>query len=562
MQGVSEIYRLRKDGQIEDAYKKSVGLYESNKDNIDVKKALAWVLVSLCEKLVGNNDLASAKEKFDLLDSLNMQGGDKYSDILVRKIDFYRRMLSVWGRLNKMSRDGLERDAYCEARALVSSNMLQEDAMTYGWILYRFLKKEMNSIPIAEMERILLEYMLLPIERPSLLHSCILMLAENYKGDKKNDSFDFLNFFKKWGPQYLRCEDFVVESKEINNRTVTFRSIGAKAMSLCFDAVRRSKNKEDIEWLLPIYKGYIEKSNDRWTQRELALLYLFLNDRDEAYKIYRQLLRMPSPEYYLWYEAACCELDMNIRAGLLSKALTIMRKEEFIGGVRLAMADTLLRLQKPEAASIELGKYYALYDSHKWHINAKYEELVNRLNNAGVSLGNPKLNNIELYRQYLPKALEFVYSDFDYEHAVVDNVNKEKRVFHVVSASGKSSVVKFCESDICPHLGCILRVKYLKRVDRKDDSSVSWKAICMVLDKSGNDHGLKKQFTSGYLKVSMGAKGLYGIFKSGNFSAYVPAYILKSKSYKPGPYVLTDDSIAAVLSGFPEKWTVIEIGNK
>ena len=58
---------------------------------------------------------------------------------------------------------------------------------------------------------------------------------------------------------------------------------------------------------------------------------------------------MPSPEYYLWYEAACCELDMNIRAGLLSKALTIMRKEEFIGGVRLAMADTLLRLQKPEA---------------------------------------------------------------------------------------------------------------------------------------------------------------------------------------------------------------------
>ena len=201
MQGVSEIYRLRKDGQIEDAYKKSVDLYESNKDNIDVKKALAWVLVSLCEKLVGNNDLASAKEKFDLLDSLNMQGGDKYSDILVRKIDFYRRMLSVWGRLNKMSRDGLERDAYCEARALVSSNMLQEDAMTYGWILYRFLKKEMNSIPIAEMERILLEYMLLPIERPSLLHSCILMLAENYKGDKKNDSFDFLTFVNTWGPQ-------------------------------------------------------------------------------------------------------------------------------------------------------------------------------------------------------------------------------------------------------------------------------------------------------------------------------------------------------------------------
>lgn len=88
MQKTSEIYRLRKSGQLEEAYNLAYELYSQYESDEDVKKALAWVLVSLCKKNIEENDIVSAKEKFRLLDSLGMKGGDMYADILVSQIDF------------------------------------------------------------------------------------------------------------------------------------------------------------------------------------------------------------------------------------------------------------------------------------------------------------------------------------------------------------------------------------------------------------------------------------------------------------------------------------------
>lgn len=50
MQKVSEIYRLRKAGLLDDAYEIAFELYNQDEHDEDVKKALAWVLVSLCKK--------------------------------------------------------------------------------------------------------------------------------------------------------------------------------------------------------------------------------------------------------------------------------------------------------------------------------------------------------------------------------------------------------------------------------------------------------------------------------------------------------------------------------
>lgn len=180
MQKTSEIYRLRKSGQLEEAYNLAYELYSQYESDEDVKKALAWVLVSLCKKNIEENDIVSAKEKFRLLDSLGMKGGDMYADILVSQIDFYRQRLSVWGELERMSKAGNEGEAYARAKLLPPSDLSISNATSYGWIIYRYLKKELSSIPVSEMNEILTAYLSLPVERPSLLHSQILMIAENY----------------------------------------------------------------------------------------------------------------------------------------------------------------------------------------------------------------------------------------------------------------------------------------------------------------------------------------------------------------------------------------------
>lgn len=106
-----------------------------------MKKALAWVLVSLCKKNIEDNNIVSAKERFRLLDSLGMKGGDMYADILVSQIDFYRQRLSVWGELERMSKAGNEREAYDRTKSLTPSDLSISNATSYGWIIYRYLKK-------------------------------------------------------------------------------------------------------------------------------------------------------------------------------------------------------------------------------------------------------------------------------------------------------------------------------------------------------------------------------------------------------------------------------------
>lgn len=192
MQKVSEIYRLRKAGLLDDAYEIAFELYNQDEHDEDVKKALAWVLVSLCKKKIEDNDIVSAEEKFRFLDSLGMKGGDKYADVLVSNIDYYRQRLSVWGKLDRMSKAGRERDAYVEAKSLASSDLSNDNAVTYGWIIYRLLKKEISAVSVTEMNEIISGYLSLPLERPSLLHSQILFVVEKYVQHKGHESFGFL----------------------------------------------------------------------------------------------------------------------------------------------------------------------------------------------------------------------------------------------------------------------------------------------------------------------------------------------------------------------------------
>lgn len=80
----------------------------------------------------------------------------------------------------------------------------------------------------------------------------------------------------------------------------------------------------------------------------------------------------------------------------------------------------------------------------------------------------------------------------------------------------------------------------------------------MSEDNTGNTYGLKKEITSGRLKVSLGKNGLYGFVTEQDFSAYVPSYLLRKNGITYDTCGFFDVSAVAVLSGFPSKWTVID----
>lgn len=84
---------------------------------------------------------------------------------------------------------------------------LQYNQTQMGWSIYRRLKDDSLPITSVEVRQLLAQYLKLPaIPRPSLLHSLLLFQVVKYYAHLGD--FDFTTFFRMWGPEHLRPEDW------------------------------------------------------------------------------------------------------------------------------------------------------------------------------------------------------------------------------------------------------------------------------------------------------------------------------------------------------------------
>lgn len=76
----------------------------------------------------------------------------------------------------------------------------------YAWIIAKALLKEFHQLGSTECRTLLAEYLKLPTERPSRLHSTILYAA--IKVAYTYPDFRFPTFFNMWGVENIRPEDY------------------------------------------------------------------------------------------------------------------------------------------------------------------------------------------------------------------------------------------------------------------------------------------------------------------------------------------------------------------
>lgn len=75
-----------------------------------------------------------------------------------------------------------------------------------AWSIYRYLAANLGQMESRQARTLLAIYLKLPVEKPSLIHSCILAVA--VKMSEKFDDFMFHRFLAMWGyPDNLRAED-------------------------------------------------------------------------------------------------------------------------------------------------------------------------------------------------------------------------------------------------------------------------------------------------------------------------------------------------------------------
>lgn len=282
-------------------------------------------------------------------------------------------------------------------------------------------------------------YLKLEHERPSLLHSLILVYAERVFVEQ--EEWRFLKFLELWNVATFRPEDW----QETKKDDKVYKSLAAKCMKKACDAALSIPKLGDVSWLLAcVQKGLASNKADVWLRRDYALLLSKLGRYDDALKVFKQLLSALNDKFYFWHElSACYGGDVKQRMSMLCKALTIERNEDFIGDVRLELARCMIELGMRGEAAIELLRYKENREKNGWKLGSVYAELIPE---AAEGIDENRHNGA-LYREYAVLADAFAYQDIPATPMVLtdmyQDVNREgKKRDMCVLCSANGEVVK------------------------------------------------------------------------------------------------------------------------
>lgn len=305
-----------------------------------------------------------------------------------------------------------------------------------GWTIYRYLKNSEGRLSSRDIRKALAFYLTFASCKPSTLHSCIMMQAANLEKKHEND-FRFIEFCLMWKLENLREEDFVSgKGTAENGKPIEFQSLAENVVTRLYKELKSRHTEDFVNELFPFFVTIKEKCpNNRFIGMYIAQLYYWQGNTQKAIEEYRSIL-LTTPEWFIWKHLGdICE-DKDLRISLYCKAMTMMGKDEYIGELRLALANLLLDTNKEQSA-YEIEQYVKTYKGNGWKIAGDVYLLQNKLLGA-----TPSAQAKQFYRNNIEKAEAFAYSDIPVEELIFTGIgtnhagkeranliNKQKKIF-------------------------------------------------------------------------------------------------------------------------------------
>lgn len=306
---------------------------------------------------------------------------------------------------------------------------------SFAWVIYYHVRHEQTTMPSLEMRLALAAYLSLAIERPSRLHSRILLMAMRLKA--RDTEFKFAKFFEMWGMNNLADEDWQQDKKEGREGAVTYISVAEHAIRLYAKELHDSKTKEfnpDFEPLLvKAIKQYPSQSLYKYY---LARLYAATGRNTKALKAYKKLALITG-QSYIWSDLANLLTDPAQRKAALCKALLLQRDANKTGRLHLSLAQLLIKEKQFSQAACELRQYRDIYIRNGWHLSEYYQ----RLRKSVPADTRPVSENRALYQASLAPLDDFLYSDLPEVPLTLTSEFKDRRgkmSARLVTADGKA----------------------------------------------------------------------------------------------------------------------------
>ncbi len=342
MSQTQEIFKLRKEGRLDEALTLAESAFARFYTDPWVIRAYGWVLYDkLKAALAGDLE----EEIFLYSGKLGQLEIPEEDEILKSHVTFLLSRSGVSERMFSKA-NGLDFNGEHE-NALVLYRQLKEnfgdDAVryhnAYGWCLYKYLKTLItNQAGGREVWKELLEeYFGLHAEKPSQLHSLMLFLSlHHFKDDRE--------FMLKWAGQFVwgnfRPEDFSSYEKEGKE----FPGLAERSVQALAKTMFSSGDRQKIEEMQSTLDQALQKyTSNIWLYYYKAKMLVSLGLAGEARKFVIPVVRQKKGDFWTWALLGdlLSEEDKDTAISCYCNAVTCKSEEKFLINTRWSFGKIL-----------------------------------------------------------------------------------------------------------------------------------------------------------------------------------------------------------------------------
>lgn len=460
-----DVFAKRKES-IDEAYQMALELMRSPTAGEWDIKAFCWCVIDIIKRDAANGNYQNLSHYRSQLESVAVDPSD---DILAKGIRAALSLCSPGGReiseAKALGREKRHAEAVAAYRKALAAGAADRETHTgFGWELYRHCKELMAAEPprIEAAKRNLNDYLKLDVEKPSLLHSCMLQIAGQLAGEKK---LSMLTYSRLWNLDNLRTEDF---QRFRTNDGQEFPSLAEKVIRLASKEAISSSSGNNQEHILPYLHDAVERYPDNvYLKLDKAKLLLALGRNKEALAFALAVTKEKLNDYWAWNLLGDVVLQMDKEAaiGCYCKALSCPAEDKFTGPIRLKVAQYLLDSNDPEAAKFEIESI----------VRSREQEGLGVSGDVAALIAQPWFNttaaatsNRNFYRSKFHAAESILFSNLPWIDACLgerytvpgkDDKPKRKIYLRLSSIPTESSIPesRLCQMKATPGLG--VRVK-------------------------------------------------------------------------------------------------------
>ena len=435
-----EVFAKRKEGDIEEAYNMALVLMQKpDKDDWDLK-AFGWCIIDLIKRDAKSGNQQNMGTYARQLRELEVDPAD---NILTDQKEYALRLCNPNSQIilkaKALSKDGSHLESLNVYKEIFSKGDKSQDVQSgMAWELYRVAKSFLDQDPanFDGAKRFLNEYLQLEVDKPSLLHSCFLQLADKIALEGK---LNMGSFAKIWKLEFLRPDDYEPFEAENGER---YPSLAEKVVQhACKDSFSRG-TQDELAYVLPFVNDCIERSPDNlWLKLSKAKALMGTGQNETAQSFGLQVVKNKSNNYWTWELLGDIYLagSSDLAVACYCKALLCEKDINFVGKVKIKLAELLIKKDCLDRAKLEVDEIVQYRSEHGQNISAEAKNLISL---PWYNDQQPAKSNKEFYREHAVLAEELLHANIPWKKGVLgetyttkSNPNKPRRKIYIESNS-------------------------------------------------------------------------------------------------------------------------------